>query len=146
LTDRNILIFSSIDNSPVNCIVSIRWLLMKMKSIRECELTQPNVKHLLFGLRALQTSIKSFLSIYFFNSVEPMSSHVNIYNVYVPNLGNDKKIFINQSISMNPVDKNIVLGDFNCTLLKSLDRKPIPNRDDIGSTELHSVFCRLLYH
>ena len=53
--------------------------------------------------------------------------NVNIYNVYVPNLGNDKKIFINQSISMNPVDKNIVLGDFNCTLLKSLDRKPIPN-------------------
>jgi hypothetical protein len=33
---------------------------MKMKSIRECELTRPNVKHLLFGLRALQTSIKSF--------------------------------------------------------------------------------------
>jgi DNA-binding ferritin-like protein (Dps family) len=31
---------------------------MKMKSIRECELTWPNVKHLLFGLRALQTSIK----------------------------------------------------------------------------------------
>ena len=54
--------------------------------------------------------------------------NVNIYNVYVPNLGNDKKIFINQSISMNPADKNIVLGDFNCTLLKSLDRKPIPNR------------------
>jgi hypothetical protein len=38
---------------------------------------------------------------------------------------------------MNPADKNIVLGDFNCTLLKSLDRKPIPNRDDIGSTPIH---------
>jgi hypothetical protein len=37
-----------------------------------------NVKHLLFGLRALQTSIKSFLSIYFFNSVEPMSSRFGI--------------------------------------------------------------------
>jgi hypothetical protein len=42
---------------------------MKMKSICECELTRPNVKHLLFGLRALQTSIKSFLSIYFFDGV-----------------------------------------------------------------------------
>ena len=68
--------------------------------------------------------------------------NVNIYNVYVPNLGNDKKIFINQSISMNPADKNIVLGDFNCTLLKSLDRKPIPNRDDIGSTELKKYIER----
>jgi len=45
-------------------------------------------------------------------------------------------IFINQSISKNPADKNIVLGDLSCTLLKNLDRKPIPNRDDIGSTEL----------
>ena len=57
-------------------------------------------------------------------------------------MGNDKKIFINQSISMNPADKNIVLGDFNCTLLKSLDWKPIPNRDDIGSTELKKYIER----
>jgi hypothetical protein len=57
-----------------------------------------------------------------------------------------QKIFINQSISMNPVDKNIVLGDFNCTLLISLDRKPIPNRDDIGSTELkkYILLCNRL--
>ena len=52
--------------------------------------------------------------------------NVNIYNVYVPNLGNDKKIFINQLISMNPAEKNIVMGDFNCIFLKGLDRKPIP--------------------
>jgi hypothetical protein len=68
--------------------------------------------------------------------------NVNIYNVYVPNLGNDNKICINESISMNPADKNIVLGDFSCTLLKSLDRKPIPNRDDIGSTELKKYIER----
>ena len=43
---------------------------------------------------------------------------------------------------MNLADKNIVLGDFNCIFLKSLDKKPIPNRDDIGSTELKKYIER----
>jgi len=69
-------------------------------------------------------------------------SCISLFNGYVPNLGNDKKIAINQLISTNPANKSIVLGDFNCTLLKSLDRKPIPNRDDKGSTELKKYIER----
>jgi hypothetical protein len=67
---------------------------------------------------------------------------VNICNVYFPNLGSDKKIFVNQPISTNPANKHIVQGDFRCTLLTSLDRKPIPNHDDIGSTELKKYIER----
>jgi hypothetical protein len=101
---------------------------MKMKSIRECELTRPNVKHVTIDYEVTETGRDNTGRK--ISCVVKISNtyNVNIYNVYVPNLGNDKKIFINQSISMNPADKNIVLGDFNCTLLKSLDRKPIPNR------------------
>ncbi|CAC5406716.1 unnamed protein product [Mytilus coruscus] len=41
---------------------------------------------------------------------------------------------LDENISNN--NRNIVLGDFNCALIKNLDRKPVPFRDDIGSLEL----------
>jgi hypothetical protein len=56
--------------------------------------------------------------------------------VSIIKLDNDMTIFLNLLISTNPSDTNMFLGDFNCILLKSLDSKPILNRDDIGSTEL----------
>ena len=57
-----------------------------------------------------------------------------ITNVYVPNIPSDRKCFLEElNIDNDENILNLVVGDFNCTLNKNLDRKPIPLRDDIGN-------------
>ena len=68
-------------------------------------------------------------------AVKVSNKSLNILNIYAPNTGTDKKIFFNESIRVNTEENNVVLGDFNCTLIKNLDRKPVPNHDDVGTLE-----------
>ena len=58
-----------------------------------------------------------------------------LVNVYLFNSGQERKNFICNSININRQKLNCVAGDFNCTLLKHLDRNPIPIRDDVGTHE-----------
>ena len=60
---------------------------------------------------------------------------LNLVNVYLPNSGQERKNFICNSINIDRQKLNCVAGDFNCTLLKHLDRNPIPIRDDVGTHE-----------
>ncbi|VDI76277.1 exodeoxyribonuclease III [Mytilus galloprovincialis] len=66
----------------------------------------------------------------------PGNNGIFIYNIYAPNLAGDRKSFFEKDILIDNNNRNIVLGDFNCALIKNLDRKPVPLRDDIGSHEL----------
>lgn len=62
-----------------------------------------------------------------------------ITNVYVPNIPSDRKRFLEElNIDNDENILNLVVGDFNCTLNKNLDRKPIPLRDDIGKNEFEN--------
>ena len=60
---------------------------------------------------------------------------LNLINVYLPNSGKERKNFICNSIHIDRQKLNCVAGDFNCTLLKHLDRNPIPIRDDVWTLE-----------
>jgi hypothetical protein len=60
---------------------------------------------------------------------------LNLVNVYLPNSGQERKNFICNNINIDGQKLNCVAGDFNCTLLKHLDRNPISIRDDVGTHE-----------
>ncbi len=65
--------------------------------------------------------------------------YFNVLNIYAPNVAGDRKRFFSNDIRMNGEENNIVLGDFNCTLNKDLDRKYVPNNDDVGTKELQKI-------
>ena len=58
-----------------------------------------------------------------------------LVNVYLSNSGQERKNFICNSINIDRQKLICVAGDFNCMLLKHLDRNPIPIRDDVGTHE-----------
>ena len=68
---------------------------------------------------------------------------VRVTNLSVPNYKNEWKKFISDlDIENNDDIINFVSGDFNCIINKTLDRKPIPTRDDIGKIELETFLQR----
>ena len=50
-----------------------------------------------------------------------------LVNVYLSNSGQERKNFICNSINIDRQKLNCVAGDFNCTLLKHLDKIPYPS-------------------
>ena len=65
-------------------------------------------------------------------------TYLKVYNIYCPNGAAERKEFIRNSVSVDSDEKNCIVGDFNCTLSKTLDRRPIPIRPDIGAIELQN--------
>ena len=62
----------------------------------------------------------------------------SLANVYLPNSGVERKEFLLNFTHMKPENKNCLVGDFNCILSKTLDRRPEPLREDAGTCELKS--------
>ena len=68
---------------------------------------------------------------------------LNLVNLYLPNSGQERNNFICNSIHIDRQKLYCVEEDFNCWLLKHLDRKPIPIRDDVGTNEFREFIEKI---
>ncbi|CAC5418333.1 E3.1.11.2 [Mytilus coruscus] len=74
----------------------------------------------------------------------------HIVNVYTPNNGSDRKTFYENLHNLSKMYDDdsvehytVLLGDFNCTLDKKLDRLPSHQYNDVGTTELKKSFVEI---
>lgn len=71
--------------------------------------------------------------------IEMEGETYGVINIYTPNAAKDKVAFLTwlkNYINKKNEQNLIVLGDFNCTLDKSVDRYPINQNEDIGNIQL----------
>lgn len=64
-----------------------------------------------------------------------------LQNIYAPNDGVDRKLYFDSLRIRNERDDEYccILGDFNCTLDKNMDRNPTPQRNDIGTDQVKNI-------
>ena len=69
---------------------------------------------------------------------------INLFNIYAPNNGVERRHFFNMmrniiTINNQNSTESIIIGDFNCTVDNTCDRKPEQNKSDIGLEELANL-------